>query len=118
MISVLFKLNLKVDALPVFSCKMFTSVVTKLPESQSTKSKRLHEQRLLSRNQNANFHFYFPEHAEFHVIKLNDPCWPEMELDEKLKFVDPDNFGKFPSLSKGKMLPLDILQLLEILTSL
>ena len=82
---------------------MFTSVVTKLPESQSTKSKRLNEQRLLSRNQNANFHFYFPEHAEFHVIKLNDPCWPEMELDEKLKFVDPDNFGKLiPLTFKGK----------------
>ena len=75
----------------------------KLPESQSTKSKRLHEQRLLSRNQNANLNFYFPEHAEFHVIKLNDPCWPEMELDEKLKFVDPDNFGKLIALNfKGK----------------
>ena len=72
---------------------MFTSVVTKLPESQSTKWKRLHEQRLLSRNKNANFHFYFPEHAEFHVIKLSDHCWPNMELDEKLKFVDPDNLG-------------------------
>ena len=32
---------------------------------------------------------YFPEHAEFHVIKPDDPCWLEMELEEKLKFVDP-----------------------------
>ena len=74
---------------------MFTTVVSKLTDSQRTKSDRQNKKTLEAANKNKFFHFFFSYDSKFHKIDLSSPLWPPlMTLEEKLKFVAPENIGE------------------------
>ena len=74
---------------------MFTTVVSKLTDSQRTKSERQNKKTLEAAYKNKFFHFFFSYDSKFHKIGLSSPLWPPlMTLEEKLKFVAPKNIGE------------------------
>ena len=74
---------------------MFTTVVSKLTESQRTKSVWQNKKTLEAANKNKFFHFFFSYDSKFHKIDLSSPLWPPlMTLEEKLKFIGLENIGE------------------------
>ena len=74
---------------------MFTTVVSKLTDSQRTKSERQNKKTLEAANKNKFFHFFFSYDSKFHKIDLSSPLWPPlMTIEEELKFVGPENIGE------------------------
>ena len=74
---------------------MFTTVVSKLTDSRRTKSERQNKKTLEAANKNSFFHFFSSYDSKFHKIDLSSPLWPPlMTIEEKLKFVGPENIGE------------------------
>ena len=79
--------------------KLFSQVVSKIPEELSTKSNRKNEERLLKLNAGKIFHFFFPSIGDHHSIELDSKFWPkDLNYSERLKFAN--------ALGSNKKLPL------------
>ena len=78
--------------------KLFSQVVSKIPEELSTKSNRKNEERLLKLNAGKRFHFFFPSTGDHHSIELNSKFWPkDLNYSERLKFANaPGSNKKLP----------------------